>query len=272
MNPHISSFRDGFSHGCTWITRHDDRENGSGIGLGVLHLRAGERMSIDAKSECAWILMQGEVRGEVGSMPFSLARESLFDESASCVHASGGTAMQLEATRNSELTVYQCANGARFAPRIFTPQDVPNEARGRGQVGNRALRYVRTIFDRRNSPAEAELVLGEVVTFPGGWSSYPPHHHVQPEIYHYRFTAPSGFGHAELGETVLKVRQYDTVLIPAGLDHAQCAAPGYGMYYSWVIRHLPNNPYIAPEFTAEHVWTLQQDASYWHPPELSKDE
>ncbi len=272
MNPHISSFREGFSRGCTCITRYDDRENASGIGLGVLRLQAGERVSIDPTSECAWILMQGEVRGEAGPVHFSFARESLFDESASCVHASAGTAVQLEAQRDSELTVYQCANRARFAPRIFNPQDVPNEARGRGQVGDRALRYVRTIFDRRNSPPEVELVLGEVVTFPGGWSSYPPHHHVQPEIYHYRFTAPSGFGHAELGETVLKVRQYDTVLIPAGLDHAQCAAPGYGMYYSWVIRHLPNNPYIAPEFTPEHVWTLQQDATYWHPPELSKDE
>jgi 5-deoxy-glucuronate isomerase len=196
----------------------------------------------------------------------------LFDESASCVHACAGTTIQLEAQRESELTFYQCANRARFAPRVFQPQDVPNEARGRGQVGDRALRYVRTIFDRRNSPAEIELVLGEVVTFPGGWSSYPPHHHVQPEIYHYRFTAPSGFGHAELGEAVVKVRQYDTVLIPAGLDHAQCAAPGYGMYYSWVIRHLPDNPYIAPEFTHEHAWTLQQNASYWRPPELENDE
>ena len=44
---------------------------------------------------------------------------------------------------------------------------------------------------------------------------------------------------AELGEEVFKVNDRDTVCIPPGLDHAQCAAPGYGMYYSWVIRHLP---------------------------------
>jgi 5-deoxy-glucuronate isomerase len=111
-------------------------------------------------------------------------------------------------------------------------------------------------------------VLGEVVTFPGGWSSYPPHHHAQHEIYHYRFTEPQGYGHAELGEQVVKVRQYDTIRIPAGLDHAQCAAPGYGMYYSWVIRHLPDNPYTVPEFTAEHAWTMQADAAFWRPPEF----
>lgn len=272
MNPHISSFRQGFPFGSTWITRHDDHENESGIGLGVLRLRAGERVMVDVRSECAWVLMDGAVRGEVGSTPFAFSRASLFDESASCVHVAAGATVHIEAERDSELTVYQCANRAYFDPRLFRPQDVPNEARGRGQVGGRALRYVRTIFDRRNSPAEVELVLGEVVTFPGGWSSYPPHHHVQPEIYHYRFTAPTGFGHAELGESVLKIRQNDTVLISAGLDHAQCAAPGYGMYYSWVIRHLPDNPYIAPEFTPEHAWTLQQDASYWRPPEFSNDE
>ena len=64
---------------------------------------------------------------------------------------------------------------------------------------------------------------------------------------------------------MVKVRQYDTVKIPAGLDHAQCAAPGYGMYYSWVVRHLPGNPYTVPEFTAEHAWTMAPDADFWWP-------
>ena len=114
-------------------------------------------------------------------------------------------------------------------------------------------------------------MLGEVVNLPGDWSSYPPHHHAQPEIYHYRFTAPQGYGHAELGDEVFKIRQYDTLKIPAGLDHAQCAAPGYGMYYSWVIRHLPGRPYTAPEFTAEHAWTLDRDAGYWWPEGVARE-
>jgi len=116
--------------------------------------------------------------------------------------------------------------------------------------------------------AAAVYLVGEVVTLPGGWSSYPPHHHAQPEIYHYRFSEPQGYGHAELGDEVVKVRQNDTIRIPAGHDHAQCAAPGYGMYYSWVIRHLPGNPYVMPEFTAEHAWTMSRDAHCWWPREL----
>jgi 5-deoxy-glucuronate isomerase len=61
------------------------------------------------------------------------------------------------------------------------------------------------------------------------------------------------------------VKQYDTVKILDGNDHAQTAAPGYGMYYAWVIRHLPNNPYTVPEFTEAHRWTMAKDAAIWHP-------
>jgi 5-deoxy-glucuronate isomerase len=268
MNSHIAAHRNGFGPGFTVITLADAPDNPSAIGLAVLRLASEETMTIAPRGETAWLLMSGTITGSAGDMRFSFDRKSLFDESASCIHVAAGTRVRIEAHSEVELTVYSCANRRQFAPRVFGAEQVPNEPRGRGQVGGRALRYVRTIFDRNNSPEEVELVLGEVVTFPGGWSSYPPHHHPQHEIYHYRFTDPHGYGHAELGEDVVKVRQYDTVKIPAGLDHAQCAAPGYGMYYSWVIRHLPDKPYTVPEFTAEHAWTMQPEASFWRPPDF----
>ncbi len=46
------------------------------------------------------------------------------------------------------------------------------------------------------------------------------------------------------------------MIIPPGLDHAQVSAPGYGMYYLWMIRHLPGNPYTGFTFAPEHTWTL----------------
>jgi 5-deoxy-glucuronate isomerase len=126
---------------------------------------------------------------------------------------------------------------------------------------------VRTIFDDRNGPPGARLVVGEVVTSPGRWSSYPPHHHPQPEIYHYRFTRPEGYGHAETGEAVHKVRAGDTVVIDPGETHAQCAAPGYGMWYLWTIRHLDDARYAGPTFDPEHRWTLEPGAACWWPSE-----
>ncbi len=268
---HLTGHRGGFPPGETTIARHDAREESAGIGLAVLRLAAGERREGVIAGETAWLLMSGRVRGSVGGVAFEFVRGSLFDESASALHASAAARFAIEALTDAELTIYRCANTRSFPARAFAPAEVPNEHRGVGQVHGRSLRFVRTIFDRRNSPEAVELVLGEVVTLPGSWSSYPPHHHAQPEIYHYRFTEPQGYGHAELGEAVVKVRQYDTIRIPAGYDHAQCAAPGYGMYYSWVIRHLPDNPYLVPEFAAEHAWTMARDARCWWPRELDDD-
>ncbi len=271
MNPHVRAPAGGFGPGLTAITRSDDPGNESGIGLAVLRLARGQAWTVTLERETAWLLMNGTVRIRAASIDARMQRASLFDESASCVHAAAGTAVSIEATSDAELTVYDCANTATFEPRVFLPADVPDEYRGRGQVRNRSLRLVRTIFDATNSPATAGLVLGEVVTLPGGWSSYPPHHHPQPELYHYRFSAPHGYGHAELGETVVKVRAWDTVCILPGRDHPQCAAPGYGMYYSWVVRHLPGCPYSVPEFTSEHAWTMSPTAQVWWPRRIQDD-
>ena len=265
MTLHITDHRRGFAHGETTITRYDDKEHNTGISLAVLRLRAGERIRATTDLETAWLLMSGRVRGTVGGVEFELERHSIFDESSSCIHVSAATDVEMVCDSDTEFTRYRCDNERTFEPRVYRPEDVANEPRGKGQVNDRCLRYVRTIFDATNAPGNAELVLGEVITFQGGWSSYPPHHHPQSEIYHYRFTEPQGYGHAELGETVLKVRNFDTIKILDENDHAQCAAPGYGMYYSWVIRHLPDNPYTVPEFTEAHAWIMNPDSKYWDP-------
>ena len=265
MTLHITDHRDGFPDGQTTVTRYDDAEDNTRIALAVLRLTADEVVQLTTELETAWLLMNGRVHGSVGGAEFTLERSSLFDESSSCIHVSANTAVEIHCDTDTEFTVYSCDNTREFEARIYRPEDVANEPRGKGQVNDRCLRYVRTIFDGSNAPADAELVLGEVITFQGGWSSYPPHHHPQSEIYHYRFTEPQGYGHAELGETVLKVRNYDTVKILDEKDHAQCTAPGYGMYYSWVIRHLPGNPYTVPEFTEEHAWIMNPDSQYWDP-------
>ncbi|MBI3441150.1 MAG: 5-deoxy-glucuronate isomerase [Proteobacteria bacterium] len=270
MTVHITQHRQGFGAGLTEVTRFDESNDNTGIAFSILKLMAGSQHQETVKYETAWLLMSGKVTIRVGGREVEFSRLSIFDESASCIHVAAGEQVSFTCHGDVEFTVYATENKKSFKPRIFFPTDVPNEHRGAGQVGGTCLRFVRTIFDGKNADANAELVLGEVVTMPGRWSSYPPHHHPQPEIYHYRFTRPQGFGHAELGETVLKVRQFDTVKIFDGLDHSQCAAPGYGMYYAWVIRHLPDNPYTVPEFTEEHRWTMEKGAGMWQPAEKAE--
>jgi 5-deoxy-glucuronate isomerase len=155
-------------------------------------------------------------------------------------------------------------NNNTFVAHLFLPTDVSSEQRGSGLAQEAAVRNVKQIFDKTNRP-ESEIVLGEVINYPGKWSSYPPHHHDQPEIYHYRFTESQGFGHAELGDAVVKVKNGDTVKIMGGWDHSQVSAPGYGMYYLWIVRHLKDNPYLGFQFTEDHKWILNPDKQGWEP-------
>ncbi len=271
MALHLTEHRGGFGPGFTAVTRFDEEADNTGIGFGVLRLTAGETLDTAQGRETAWLLMHGRATVTVGGAGHEIERQSLFDESPSCIHVAAGEQVRIECADDCEFSVFTTPNGKPFPPRVYTPADVPNEHRGKGQVDNACYRFVRTIFDGSSAHANTELVLGEVVTMPGRWSSYPPHHHPQPEIYHYRFTKPQGYGHAELGDDVYKVRQFDTVKIFDGYDHAQAAAPGYGMYYSWVIRHLEGKRYTVPDFTEEHTWVMEEGAKVWRPADLGGD-
>jgi len=246
----------------SWITTDGDP---TGIAFGVRRLAAGEVWEEAAAGETALLLLDGVVSIRVRARREAFRRGSLFDEGPSAVHVAAGERFAVEAGGPAELVVCRTKNTRPFEAAFYAPDAVEDERRGKGVLHDAAYRFVRTIFDGRSAPPEADLVLGEVVTLPGRWSSYPPHHHPQPEIYHYRFTDPRGYGHAELGENVVKVRPFDTVAIPAGVDHPQCAAPGYGMYYVWVIRHLPDARYTVPEFDPDHEWVMRPDARTWWP-------
>lgn len=251
-----------FGWGYTPITRIEDD---IGIDFGIHRLRQGESIDLADKREGAWLLLDGRVTWSFGASARTVERRSVFDEAPFALHCAAGSAARLRAESACELAVCRVENDRRFDTILFDSKNMmESEHRGKDLLDGAAYRIVRAIFDTRNRP-EAGLVLGEVINFPGRWSSYPPHHHPQPEIYHYRFTRPEGYGHAELGNRVFRVRQNDTLLIRDGEDHPQVAAPGYGMYYIWVIRHLPGNPYRVPAFTEEHRWTLDPAARYWRP-------
>lgn len=265
MHPHhLKRTRGDFPFGLTPIT---DLRDPTGIGFSILKLHEGEHHRIQCGHECALLLMTGQLNVQVGQDICQAQRSSLFDQAPFSCHVDAHTEIQLQALSDVEVALFEVSNSQTFSPEFYSPEDTSNEPRGEGLVGNQCLRHVRTIFDDANSHPHSQLVLGEVINFPGRWSSYPPHHHPQPEIYHYRFSHPQGYGHGELGEEVLKVRHGDTVRILDEMDHSQCSAPGYAMYYIWVIRHLPQQRYSIPQFTPEHTWTMDSSAVVWSPQE-----
>ncbi|MBI4425592.1 MAG: 5-deoxy-glucuronate isomerase [Elusimicrobia bacterium] len=260
----IDRFRAGFPPGRTSVTREGEPSLDTGMDFEIVRLAEGETVAESHAKESAWLLLSGAASVALGGARRRVARASLFDEGPACLHAGPGAPVELRALAECEWAVFRAANRRRFEPRLFLPEDVAPERRGRGLAQEAALRDVRLIFDWNVRP-ESNLVLGEVLNYPGRWSSYPPHHHPQPELYHYRFTLPQGYGHGELGDEVLQVRQHDTLKILDGAGHSQTAAPGYGMYYIWAVRHLEGNPYRGFHFNPDHAWTLDPERQGWRP-------
>lgn len=261
MSPFLIRNPAGFPYGYTAITRIGEDEHDTGINFGILKLKAGEEKTFTSELESAYLLIQGKCEISYAQFQKVVARHSCFDENPFAIHLAAHNVMHIKSLADCEFAVFQVHNSAQFPTEFFDADNMLEaEQRGQGLLNDTAHRIVRTIFDIRNRP-EAKLVVGEVINFPGRWSSYPPHHHLQPEIYHYRFTEPQGYGHAECGPDVFKVHHYDTYKILQQNDHAQTAAPGYGMYYIWVIRHLDGNPYTVPEFTETHNWTRTEEAN-----------
>lgn len=215
--------------------------------------------------ETVLVLLSGTATVTMNGDSQQVARASVFDDGPATFHCGLDTELTVQTTTDAvEFAVIRTPNPRKLAPIFYSPDKVALEDRGAGLAQGACRRLVRTIFDFNTRP-DSNLVVGEVVNFPGRWSSYPPHHHPQPEIYHYRFTMPQGYGHAELGDSVLKVCHGDTVSIPGGLDHAQVSAPGYGMYYLWIVRHLPRRPYKGFTFTPDHEWLLDPSQQGWQP-------
>ena len=132
-----------------------------------------------------------------------------------------------------------CRAEKSFPPRLVTPADVDIEIRG----GGNATRQINGIF-KPGFPAD-RLIVVEVYTPSGNWSSFPPHKHDVhnppnevdlEEVYYYRIDRPEGFAiqkvyspDRRLDET-MTVRDGDMVLVPEGY-HPVVAAHGYNAYY-----------------------------------------
>jgi len=138
-----------------------------------------------------------------------------------------------------DLAFCYCRAEKAFPARLVTPADVDVEIRGLGH----ATRQINGIF-KPSFPAD-RLIVVEVFTPSGNWSSYPPHKHDVhnppgevdlEEIYYYRIDRPEGFAvqkvytaDRHLDETIT-VRDGEMVLVPEGY-HPVAAAPGYNTYY-----------------------------------------
>lgn len=137
-----------------------------------------------------------------------------------------------------------CAVTTDHPARLITPADVGIEIRG----GDNMTRHINNIIPP-GFPCE-RLVMVEVYTPSGSWSSFPPHKHDVhqvdasgklieadlEEVYFYRFDSPDGFAYQRVytddhsTDEVFLCRDCDLVLVPYGY-HPVAAGPGATTYY-----------------------------------------
>lgn len=256
-----------FRYGYNPITTMDEKEDNTMMEFGILRLAKDQVESlVDDDKESAILLIQGEVSLRWTGQKQIIKRSSCFDENPWVLHVPKNVMVTVVGiSADSELSITKTTHDKIFEPKLYTPEECESEKRGQGTLREASTRIVRTVFDYSNAPY-SQLVVGEVIDYPGKWSSYPPHHHPQPEIYFYKFYPEQGYGFSELGEDVVKLRNNDTVKILEDVTHPQTTAPGYAMYYIWVIRHIDGNPYKSPEypvFTPEHLWLIDKNAKIW---------
>lgn len=129
--------------------------------------------------------------------------------------------------------------GVATEPVVIAPDDVAVEIRGRGNATRQVNHIVTPAF-----PADRLLVV-EVLTPGGNWSSFPPHKHdtddmpdeaVLEEVYRYGFRRPEGWGVQRLyrsdesRDALWVVNDGDVVLVTDGY-HPFVAAHGEDAYY-----------------------------------------
>lgn len=149
------------------------------------------------------------------------------------------TSFSINSENGCDIAFCYCRAEEVHPPRLVTPEDIEVEIRGAGN----ATRQINKSF-KPEFPAHRLLIV-EVYTPSGNWSSYPPHKHDVhnppgevdlEEIYYYRVDRPEGYAiqkvytrDRKLDET-LTVRDGELVLIPEGY-HPVVAAHGYNIYY-----------------------------------------
>jgi 5-deoxy-glucuronate isomerase len=242
------------------VTRGRDTD---AIDLAYGALAPGEVVEAGGGDEVVAVVMQGDVQawaGEtgLGRTPY---RADPFRELGHAVYAPPDSPLQLVAGEEGATVAVTSAPpgaGEPGPPRIIGPDDTRVATVGEGNW----QRTVRTMLGPEH-PA-ARLLVGETLNPPGNWSSYPPHKHDEhappdevalEEVYLFRVAPQSGFGVQMLyrpgTERTFVVRDGDVAVIRSGY-HPVVAAPGYDLYYLWVLAGEGRE--MTPRLDPAHAW------------------
>lgn len=240
------------------------------VGFGLYHLKPGE-IANEKTGETEVILVLVEGKAEISSEDKNFGelgdRMNVFERKPPhCVYIPACSSWTVRATTDCTLGVCTAPAKPGREAQVIGPAGIALAERGKG--GN--TRYIFPIAMEDRDVADSLLVT-EVFTPSGHWSSYPPHRHDEDnypemtyleETYYHRLNPEQGFGFqrvftedGSLDET-MAVSSGDVVLVPKG--HHPCGSPyGYEMYYLNVMAgpmrkwRFQNHP--------DHDWIFKRD-------------
>ncbi len=240
------------------------------VGFGLYHLKAGEMASEDTDGqEVILVLVEGRAEVSCNTREFGElgGRMDVFERTPpACVYIPNDNRWKAIASTNCTLAICSAPGKGGHEASLIGPEGIELEERGKGAN----TRYIHNIAMENRDVADSLLVT-EVFTPQGNWSSYPPHRHDEDifpdmtyleETYYHRLNPSQGFGFqrvfcedGSLDET-MAVSDGDVVLVPRG--HHPCGVPyGYEMYYLNVMAgplrkwRFQNHP--------DHDWIFQRD-------------
>jgi 5-deoxy-glucuronate isomerase len=234
------------------------------IGLTVHRLEHGTPLTIESDGdEYAVVLLSGactvvhvEQRAPLGP------RRNLFDDPPWAYYLPVGSTVSVEVESTTEIAVCRSKATVSYPPKLIVPDDVATEIRGAGNATREIRHIIKPEF------AADTLLIVEVITPSGNWSSYPPHKHDihdmpreadLEEIYYYRIDSPDGFGLQRLYtadgsvDEAYVIKDGDLLLVPFGY-HAFAMAQGYTGYYLNVLAGDEPVRTMQPSDDPKHAW------------------
>jgi 5-deoxy-glucuronate isomerase len=237
------------------------------VGFEVLSLTEGlvARRSSGEREACV-VVVSGEVDVRTDDVDWLAVggRENPWSGPPDAVYLAPGTDFTVAAREGeAEVAICWAPGGETSAPSRLLPGD-EIEVEIRGHAAQERTIHPILMGDRD----AASLLVCEVLTPGGHWSSYPPHKHdrdepptetLLEETYYHRVSPARGFGFQRvysddrsLDET-LAFGDRDCVLVPRGY-HTVSAPPGYDVYYLNVMAGPTRLWAVAND--PDHEWTL----------------
>jgi 5-deoxy-glucuronate isomerase len=233
-------------------------------GLRLLTLAPGERHSLHTEGNEMLVLpLAGSAEVTCDGLRVELTgRVSVFAGRSDFCYLPPGAEVSLSTVEGGRFALPFTAAPPGLPFRHVTGAAVEVELRGAGSCS----RQVNNVASAGGFECR-RLIVVEVLTPGGNWSSYPPHKHDEQrpdeteleELYYFE-VAGGGVGYQRVYassaqrpiDVLAEVRTGDVVLVPHGWHGPSMAAPGYDLYYLNVMA----GPGV------ERAWRFRDDPAY----------